>query len=484
MGPITFLSIKAISSLDIHRVRSMNTRSLRFRLLGWYAGLLGAVFLVLGVAVYQLLQHYLEQSLAESLRRRTEQIAVSLLSKVETTGEDFVAKQIKTLYAPENFDRFIRLTRADGSVLYASGPAADFDPTDLPPARPVDGARMEPLPDGSRLLVTTRVYRSPAGRQYIIESGGPMQPVEAVLSRMLVLIILCFPAVALVVAGGGYYLVARALAPVVRAARSAERITLHNLDERLPVVETGDELEQLSLALNNMIARLAEAFEQNRRFVADASHELRTPLTTLRGELESVLEQACSPQTRDSIGSALEEVDRLAKIVEALFAISLLDAGEAQEWTQFDLGRLVTGTAEQMSLLAEDKGVSLQCRVRKSVMVEGDAARIKQVVVNLLDNAIKYTPAGGAITLEVHEREGRAVMEVSDTGIGIPAAALPHVFERFFRVDKARSREAGGAGLGLAIVKSICSAHGAKVEVKSVEGRGSTFTVDLPLAPR
>jgi len=240
----------------------------------------------------------------------------------------------------------------------------------------------------------------------------------------------------------------------------------------------------LSLALNRMIARLSEAFEQNRRFLADASHELRTPLAALRGEMESVVEQVLVlPELSDRVGSALEEVDRLAKIVDALFAISRLDAGEAQqERARFDLALLAVSTTEQMSLLAEDKGLIVDCNVRDNVSVEGDRARIKQVVVNLLDNAIKYTPPGGSINLNVHSQQGKAVIEVSDTGIGIPAAALPHIFERFFRVDQARSRDAGGAGLGLAIVKSICAAHGGHVHVESTEGRGSRFKVELPLA--
>jgi signal transduction histidine kinase len=135
-----------------------------------------------------------------------------------------------------------------------------------------------------------------------------------------------------------------------------------------------------------------------------------------------------------------------------------------------------------MSLLAEDKEVSVACNVQGNVSVEGDRARIKQVVVNLLDNAIKYTPAGGSINLNVYAREDKAVIEVADTGIGIPSGALPHIFDRFFRVDKARSRDAGGAGLGLAIVKSICAAHGGQVSVESSEGHGSRFTVELPLA--
>ena len=462
----------------------MNPRSLRFRLVAWYAGLLTAVFLLFGLAMFQVLRQYLEQSLAESLRRRSEQIGASLLANVEKTGERYVAEEIKARYAPENYDRFIRVARADGSVLYVSGRAASFDPAGLPVPRLAAAARQESCAGGDRLLITAQPYAASGGGRYLVESGAPMQPVETVLAQWRNSLLLGFPLVLLVAVAGGYFLVGRALGPVVAIARSAERITLHNLNERLPLTHTGDEVEQLSIALNNMIDRLREAFDQNRRFLADASHELRTPLAALRGEMESVVEQARAlPEWRDRVGSALEEVDRLAKIVETLFAISRLDAGEAQQvWTQFDLARLASSTAEQMSLLAEDKGVKVSCQVPAEVKVEGDRARIKQVVVNLLDNAIKYTPRGGAVSLHVQARGGKAMMEVVDTGIGIPSGALPHVFERFFRVDKARSREAGGAGLGLAIVKSICAAHGGKVEVESVEGKGSQFRVELPLA--
>jgi signal transduction histidine kinase len=176
-------------------------------------------------------------------------------------------------------------------------------------------------------------------------------------------------------------------------------------------------------------------------------------------------------------------VDRLSKIVETLLAISRLEAGEAQrEWARFDLAKLAASTADQMALLAEDKGVSVTCEAQGGVSVEGDQARIKQVVVNLLDNAIKYTPSGGTVRLDVRARDDKAVMEVSDTGIGIPASSLPHVFERFFRVDEARSRTVDGTGLGLAIVKSICTAHGGRVEVESLESHGSRFRVELPLS--
>jgi heavy metal sensor kinase len=462
----------------------MNTRSLRFRLILSYAGLLTGIFLLCGTTMYQALSHYLKQSLADSLLRRTQQISASLLAGVEKTGEPFVVDEIKARYAPENYDRFIRLSGRDGTIIYASGRAATFNPDGFPVAAVEPSPRIASLPDGNRLLIVTQEYQAPGGRDYIIESGGPMQPIDTVLSHLMFWLLMGVPVVVLVAVGGGLILVGQALAPVVQIARSAEEITLHNLEGQLPLAPTGDELEQLSLALNRMIARLREAFEQNRRFLADASHELRTPLTALRGELEGAVEQTRHlPELQDKVGSALEEVDRLAKIVQTLFAIARLDAGEAQqEWQRFDLARLAAGTADQMSLLAEDKGISVNCNARQEVEVEGDRARVKQVVVNLLDNAIKYTPPGGIIHLNVRAHGSKAILEVVDTGIGIPAVALPHVFDRFYRVDKARSRDAGGAGLGLAIVKSICTAHGGQVEVESSESRGSRFKVELPLA--
>jgi len=301
--------------------------------------------------------------------------------------------------------------------------------------------------------------------------------------QALVLVVIGLPIVVLVGLGGGYLLVGRALAPVGRITRKAEQITQHNLSERLPVACTADELEQLALALNHMIGRLEDAFLNSKRFVADASHELRTPLTVLRAELESIAaDKALTADLRESLGSMLEEVERLATIVQQLFALSRLDAGEARaEWTQFDLAELVTTTADQMGLLAEDKGISVVCEAPQPVTVAGDRARLKQVVVNLLDNAIKYTPAKGAVRLRVAAVKDSAVLEVADTGIGIPAEAQLHVFERFFRVDQARSRDEGGAGLGLSIVKSICAAHGAEVVVESNGSSGSRFCVTLPL---
>jgi len=288
----------------------------------------------------------------------------------------------------------------------------------------------------------------------------------------------------IVAISGGWLLMRQALDPVDEITRGAEQITSRNLSQRLPVARTGDELERLSAALNRMIERLEESFLYVSRFAADASHELRTPLTILRGELEAASGQPdVAPDLRETIGSALEETERLSRIVESLMAISRLDAGEAKmDRGALDLGELAASTTEQMRLLAEDKNIALRCESDEQVTVEGDRARLKQVIVNLVDNAIKYTPAGGLVGVKIRASNSHAVLEVNDNGVGIPPEALPHIFERFYRVDKARSRQMGGAGLGLSIIKAIVTAHGGQVRVESVEGKGSRFLVELPIA--
>lgn len=467
----------------------MNTRSIRFRLVIWYAGLLTVVFVVFGVFMYLAMDHFLEASVGDSQRRRADIIAQTLISQVSQTGEEYVRNEISTSYDPELNERFIRVTRPNGTVLYVSGEPREnsFDPKAVPVLKPkqfTSRTRKQRLPDGQDLLIISTAYSPPRGQTYLVECGIPLGPIQAMQDELVVALMIGLPLVVAVAVAGGYVLVGKALAPVDKISRSAEQITLHNLRERLPIAQTGDELERLSSSLNHMITRLDEAFQHNRRFMADASHELRTPLTIVRGELEAVLPQTSHlPEIQEKIGTILEEVVRITKIVESLFAISRLDAGEAQaEWVKFDLAQLAATTADQMLLLAEDKGISVTSNAAQPVLVDGDRARIKQVVVNLLDNAIKYTPAGGTVCLNVTANGKTATLEVADNGAGIPASALPHVFERFFRVDPARSREVGGAGIGLSIVKSICTAHGGQVAVQSEAGKGSRFRVELPLA--
>ena len=466
----------------------MNTRSLGFRLVTWYAGVLTLVFILLGALTVVLLREYLESNVLDTQARRARQIADTLVAAVSRTGEDTLARQVEELYAPEANERFIRITRMDGHVVYSSGSPHDgtFDPATVPPPALTHSGellRTESSTKGSVLIAGLFNTGSGATR-YVVEVGVSTARTEETVRQVLLMLAIGLPIAVCVAVAGGFILVRRALKPVDDLSRNAAAITQHNLSERLPVVRTGDALERLSLSLNLMISRLEDAINSSKQFVADASHELRTPLAVLRGELENLAQDLqLKAQTRETLGSALEEVDRLAEIVEGLLALSRLDTGELKSaWVHFDLAELVSTTAGQMSLLAEDKHITVVCDCAARVMIEGDQARLKQVVVNLLDNAIKYTPNGGRVKLEITQEGGDAVLDVADDGIGIPPEALPHVFKRFFRVDGSRSREQGGAGLGLSIVKSICDAHGAQVEVSSTPGQGSRFRIRQPLA--
>jgi heavy metal sensor kinase len=464
----------------------MNHRSLAFRLAGWYALLLSATFALVGTVMFYGTDQYVRATLGDSLQRRSEQV-LQILQQPTLLSDATIANAISTRVAPEFNNRFVRVTRAPAVAVYRSGLPADhsFDPAAVPPPQ-------RPWPRQSRVsTVATAAGRvmisatpvDAASGHYLVELGTSLEPIEAAQDRLLSLLGLLLPVLVACAAGGGYLLVRWALRPVERMSKTAEQISLQDTDARLPVARTGDALQQLSISLNHMLTRLRDSVQTSRRFLADASHELRTPLTVIKGELQEVARaDNCPADVREHVGSVLEEVGRLEHLVSGLLVLSRLDAGDAQrEWVEVDLGELAASTVEQMRLMAEDRGVHLDASGLRPLALYGDRSRLKQVIVNLLDNAIKFTPRGGRVSLHAEQRDGARILEVRDTGIGIPAGALAHVFDRFYRVDEARAREdeskTGGAGLGLSIVRSICSAHGAEIAVESIPGKGSCFRV-------
>jgi heavy metal sensor kinase len=465
----------------------MNLRSLRFRLAASFVGLLLLVMLGFGAYIYERVEAFLIETSRGLLAHRVERID-ALVRAIPTTGEPYVAAQIETRYAPELNDKFVRVTRGDGSALFLGGSPNDhsFVPENVPRLADRSAslrARREPVVGASDLLIVSDSV-SAGSRAYLVEVGASLRNSDGVLRALLASLAAGIGVVALLSVLGGHVLMERAFGPVGSIMRAAQEITFKHLSRRLPVPESGDEIASLSIALNQMIARLDESFRNTSRFTADASHELRTPLTIIRGELEALMSRRdLAPDLRDELASLLEEIERLGVIVERLLSLSRLDAGEAQsERVRVDLAELSETTAEQMCLLAEEKQISLVCETRDAVVIEGDRARLKQVVVNLLDNAIKYTPSGGRVLLGVRSSGASALLEVSDSGDGVPDAALAHLFERFYRADEVRSREVDGAGLGLAIVHSICSAHAGSVAVENLQPKGCRVTVTLPRA--
>src|SRR5213083_1963976 len=395
----------------------------------WYAALLVGALSLFGAATYLGLERYLQKSLEESLVKQARSIGDVLIVNINQSGEDYVNNEITEHYSPEINGRFIRVTRADGKQIFISGLPKDgtFVPARVPPPQlPVSRASSHEveMSDGHELLLHALTYESRDGAQFLIEVAAPYNQIESVLRGLLLTFGLGLPLIVALAISGGYVLMRRALRPVDEIRQKAAQITSRNLSERLPVVHTGDELERLATDLNRMIARLEESFQQINRFSADASHELRTPLTVLQGELEAIAqkEQNLPEDVRDTIGSALEETQRLANIVENLLAISRLEAGEALvQPVRLDFAELARTTADQMKLLAEEKHIAMTCDGTNPVEVDADPSRLKQVIVNLLDNAIKYTPQGGNISISVMRRDGHAVLEVADTGLGISA---------------------------------------------------------------
>jgi heavy metal sensor kinase len=455
----------------------VNTRSLEFRLGAWYALLISVTFACVGAGAFYGLQHYLRGNLGDTLKRRAAQVEQVLTEQRGDFTPQALSAAIEARIAPEINSRFVRVSRNPGGVWYTSRAPADggFDPQVVPSG--ATGTLLE----APHLLIRRTSVQASSG-EYLIDVGVETQPMQEALEHLVILLVLLIPVLIACAAAGGYFLVNRALRPVDRLSRTAEQLSLQNLTLRLPVLQSGDALERLSLALNNMLARLRDSVLTSRRFLADASHELRTPLTIIKGELQEVSRTTTltSQEVRERVGSVLEEVDRLEHLVSGLLALSRLDAGEARrEWRVLDLAALARTTAEQMRLMAEDRGLTIETATAAATIC-GEAARIKQVIVNLLDNAIRFTPPGGSVSLRVLSVEDGSVLEVLDTGVGIPAAALPRVFDRFFRVDEARSREDGGAGLGLSIVRAICVGHGAELTVESRPGHGSRFRVHFP----
>ena len=278
----------------------------------------------------------------------------------------------------------------------------------------------------------------------------------------------------------GWFVAGRALHPVNSVADTAQRITHENLDMQIPLRGAGDELDRLVEAFNRMMQRLDFSFDQIRQFSTDVSHELRTPLTVIRGQLEVALFTAKTPeQYRTAMENALEEVDRLSNIVRALLMLSQAETGQlVLQKTQLNLAEQVRDLVEEYQIPADAQGVTLTAEAPEACLLQADRIQIERLIANLLSNAIKYTPAGGAVHVRLSAESGQVIFVVEDTGVGIAADHLPHIFDRFYRVPSADPEK--GLGLGLSFVAWIVKAHGGTIEVESEVNKGTRFVVRLP----
>ena len=432
-------------------------RSIRVRLTLWYAAALGAVLALYAGGVFAFLRHSLAADLDGGLRDDRE-VAEQMLERTPAGGVGWRAE-------PDDDDdeavagRWLEVRSPDGTLLYArpSGIPGDVRVRRLSAPYTVDG-----------LPVVIQVARSE-------------EPLRRELRELLMIMGAGLPLAVGIAAMGGYFLARRALAPVSRMLERARTITAERLGERLPVENPGDELGQLAAVFNDAFGRLERSFEQLRRFTADASHELRTPLTAMRSVGEVGLrEHRDAAAYRAIIGSMLEETDQLGRLVEGLLTLSRADGGNVLLKREgVDLADLAREVALHLGVLAEEKRQSFAVEASGPVPAWVDRLVIRQALINLVDNAVKYTPPGGSVRIVVRDGGPGPTVEVTDTGSGIAAEHRDRVFDRFYRIDKARSRDLGGAGLGLAIARWAVEAHGGRIDLDSVEGRGSTFRITL-----
>ncbi|MBK9183288.1 MAG: HAMP domain-containing protein [Ignavibacteria bacterium] len=316
-----------------------------------------------------------------------------------------------------------------------------------------------------------------------VTAAYPAAEVDITLRRLFSLMLYSLPVALILSVGMGWFIAGRSLRPVDVITRSARQITASNLGLRLPVPPSDDEIARLTETLNDMIARLETSFAQIRQFTSDASHELKTPLAILMGELEVALRRPMrEDEYRATLASCLEEVERLTQVVQGLLELSRAETGQVTiDRAPIRFSALVADVCDDVMLMAETKRIDVTTHIEPNISVTGDRVRLHQALLNVIENAVKYTPANGSVRVELGVVDGRARLVVADSGMGIPADQLPFIYDRFFRVDKARSKNIHGTGLGLSIVKWIVDAHDGTIEAMSAEGKGTTVIVTFPL---
>ena len=485
-------------------------RSVRFKIILLYMVLLSLTLTVFTVALYNKLKADLYRNVDNLLQSRAEGIEDSIdtyweveklqvkksrkkpdaLKKLEVINFAAIARLWvdEESNAPELLNIIVQIFDAKGNSIASSKNmpesyafSREFFTTALQGRSRFDTATVS-FSEGMELSVRvlTRPVFPEQDIMYIVQVASPLDSIQGALDDFKEILFVLLPLAVFITGIIGVFLAKITLNPVDRIIKTVQKITAESLKLRIPMPGTRDEIERLAATFNGMLDRLEKAFSSQKHFIQDASHELKTPLTILQGELEVTLKRMrTAAEYEEVLKSSLEEIRRISSIVENLLLLARVEDRETGlDVREFNLQRVLQEAVDGMKTLAREKFLALSLSPDGAIMMRGDEQKLKQVFINLLDNAIKYTPPHGSVSVSASTTAASVRITVQDTGIGIPPAELPHIFDRFYRVDKARS--SSGFGLGLSIARSIVEAHRGTISAESSLNRGSAFTVFLP----
>lgn len=469
----------------------MPHRTIRFRLTFWYTLALAVILVISGILWHVWVAKGLVSNTDTRLLAVAEDIAVFHLGSHDANDAKDPCAGLEHFVRYHNVSEYVQILNESGNYACFSDNLSRFH---LPSTESVlknasQGPYFQTVPDLGPHPIRMVTFPVFEGNEltHFVQLGQCLGPMETTLEEITRVAFIFTPIALLALSFGAWLLAGRVLRPVKDIMHTVQRINVENMAERVPVGDSHDEISELAQTFNSMLKRLDDSFRKIKQFSGDASHELRTPLTIIKGETEVGLRWAKDPEEfRNILRSNAEEIDRMERIIEDLLTLAKSDANELSlHKKEFSLSDLLQELFLQAQTLAKERDIKVQFSVNvdHEIHAIGDELRLRQLFLNLISNAMKYTPGGGRVTIDLACDDKQAVISIIDTGIGIPPEHLPYIFDRFYRIDEARNRQDGGAGLGLSIVKWIAEAHGGRITVDSTAREGSIFTLFLPLRP-
>ena len=462
----------------------MKTRSIGFRLAAWYFAVFTCALAVFNVAAWFAMRASVFLAIDDELRDRVRGVTQFMESQISSLSLLEIRDEFREHSVLGPGGDLFQVCDEHGQWLYRSVSLENTNVAITPPGELPAPKFEEMQVEGHSLrFYSQRIVVN--GKEYTVQVASLMNEAYEALDRFRLTLLLATPILLILASAGGYWLGTRALAPVDGISQTAQRISIENLEERLNVPPTGDQLQRLSETLNAMLSRLASSVRRMKQFTADASHELRAPVALIRTTAEVAVQKRdrSASEYLQALDEILEEAEQTSQVVDSLMLLARADSGkEIVESTTVDIGSVVRDAVDQGEKLVRNRGLHFSADLPEHpVWIQADSGALRRALLILIDNAAKYTPAGGNIKVHCEARNGFAAVSVSDTGIGISKEDAVHIFDRFWRADKARSREHGGAGLGLSIAKWIVEMHRVSIDVKSELGKGSTFHIRVPL---